>query len=379
MEYPVLKPGSTWFNSATKTRPDFTTIRVVDRYTPTGNEAESWAADTGELGDITCYVVGTELIIAGNGSGMISANEDSSFAFSVDGVTATNVQTFKNVTHFYGAELLDMSNVITLKRAFAYMMSLESINVSKWNFSKLESLEYTFGAANSVENGTGHMSVKRLDVSNWNISNVTTLYNAFLQCRELELLDTRHWNVSKVTTIRGMCHGCKKLKAIYTENWDTPNLSDMRTAFNSCSSLKELNLKKLNNQGVSAANKAAAITGLNSLEKLTLGSNYTITNTNGSPDNPLSEYIEGADGKWHTLRGDSFDADNLPSGINITYYASPLLVEKVLATPVILPGVTALDIANAVREKTGTMDDVPPSEVAAAIRSIESGGVTNGQ
>lgn len=368
MTYPILKASSAWFQSATKARPDFTIIRVVASYEKTGNEIEEWAADVNGNGDIMCYVVETEtdieLIIAGNGSGKIALNEDSSFVFSVEGVTTTSVPTFKNVTHFYGAGLLDTSNVSLFTRAFAYMMALEYIDVSNWITSSATNMDFMFCAAPSI----GSMKIKKLDVSDWDVGNVTSFKQAFCGCAELELLDTRNWNMTKAESINSMCRYCYKLKAIHSENWVAPNLTDLTSAFGECSSLKELDIKGLSNQKAAESKRKGVINGLSRLEKLTLGAKYTLSGAIGAPDNPSSDYIEGSDGKWHTLRGDSYDASEMPSGINITYYSSPLLVEKVLETPVMLSGVEALEIAEAIREKTGSASDLEPREWAAAIR-----------
>lgn len=365
MEYPVLKAGKDWFQSATKTRPDFNVIRVVDRYTPTGAETESWAADEYGNGSIRCYVVGSELIIAGNGSGKISLNANSSYVFSAETPTADNIPTFKNVTHIFGADRLDTSKVTDFSRSFAYAMKLEYIDVSSWDVSNVTTMEYMFGAASSV----GQMAIKDLDVSGWNVGSVKIFKNAFLGCASLEILDTRNWNMEAVESIYSMFRYCSSLKRIYSENWVTPNLQETKQAFEGCSQVKELNLKGLNNRGATVSNsKAGTFKGMLKLEKLTLGKNYTFMGDGGRPDNPSSKYIDGADDKWHTLRGESFDRLEMPDGVQRTYYASQALVDQVLATPVVVSGAVAAEIAAAVREKTGTDDDVSLADAAAVLR-----------
>lgn len=385
MAYPILlrdySNGLDWFKSTTKTKPDITIIRIVDSYVPIGSETERWNADVGDTGSIECFIKGTELIIAGNGSGKISAPADSSYLFS-DAVTSpTNIQTFKNVTHFYGAELLDMSSTTTLKRAFSYMLSLEYIDVSNWDLSNVTSLEYTFGAPNTlvvdgVSHDIGGSKIKKLDVCKWDVSKVTTFKNTFLGCRYLESLDVSRWNTSSARSFQSMLSICENLMEFDVRNFDVGSLKVTTQMFNRCENLRELDFSAWKAPNVVSAD--AMLFGTYRIEKLKFGRGVTFGDR-FYPELPLNEYIEGADGKWHTIRGDSYDLTNMINGVNITYYASPLLVEKVLATPVIISGATALDIANAVREKTGTMDDILPSEVANAIRSIESGGITDGQ
>ena len=369
MAYPVLlrdfNAGKDWFKSTTKTKPDITIIRIVDSYTPAGNETESWNADEGNSGSIKCYLKGTELIIAGNGSGKIAAPVNSSYLFSAKVSSLDNVPTFTNVTHFYGAELFDMSGVTTLARAFAYMIRLEYINVSNWDIGNVTSLEYIFGAPNGVV--TGGMSLKELDVRKWNVSKVTTLKNAFLGCKELEVLDVSLWDVSSLTTAHSAFKNCGKLKVIDVGNWNVPLLTNLFNTFVNCENLRELDFSKWNAPNLS--DSTAMTDGTPRLEKIKLSKNVPFT-VGWYPNNPLSEYIEGADGKWHTVRGVSYDHASMPCGIDITYYASPILAQKVREVPVIISGQTAVGIANAIREKTGGIGDIAPSEFEDAIRSI---------
>lgn len=374
MGYPVLLPQNTWFKSQTKTRPDFTAIRIVSSYTPTGAETENWNADVGDTGAIKCYVVGTELIIAGNG-GMIAANPDSSYLFSADIPSSTftkfeDIVSFRNVTHIYGAELLDMRAVTTLLRAFQYDLELEYINTSKWEFKVLDSLEYTFGAPTTAKGVTvGGMKIKNLAVSGWKVGTVRSFKNTFLNNQEIEMLDTIDWNMESAETINSMCRGCTKLKTIHTENWYTPNLTDITYSFANCSSLEELNFGKLNNHLVTAAKMNAALVGLTNLKKMTIGTNYTFSGIYGRPTDP-----EGVVRTWHTMHGDSFTTENLPSGINITYYSTAEAAQEDLAklklSFVLVDGYTAVGVADAIREKTGAYGDLKPSEWAAAIRGI---------
>ena len=83
MAYPVLAPNRTWFSQGGTTTQGstFTKITIVDSYTPTGDETESWNADVNNTGAIKWYKKGTELIISGNGSGKIAMNPDSKSLF----------------------------------------------------------------------------------------------------------------------------------------------------------------------------------------------------------------------------------------------------------------------------------------------------------
>lgn len=373
VEYPVLLPSNTWFKSTTKTRPDFTIIRIVDSYTPTGKETERWNADVGDSGAIECYVVGTELIIAGNGSGMIAANEDSSFLFSAAVSTPANIQTFKNVTHIYGAELLDMSKVEALNRALAYALSLEYIEVGNWNVANVKTLEYFSGAPDLVDVGgviyqVGGIKLKNLNVGKWNVGNVTTFKNAFLGCKMLTKLDVGDWDVSSATSFYGMCRDCTSLVDFDTSKWKAPNVADMSAMLANCENIRVADFGALDNSKTTEAKMVSAFLGMIRLERIKINSKFKLGN--GYPSGPSDQYIEGADGRWHTIGGASYAAKDMPDNVNITYYASTRLAAKVREIPVLVPGEIMTDIANAVRGKTGGIGDLKPSEIATALRGV---------
>ena len=59
-------------------RANITEIEIMDSYTPDASVTitDSWDASAAKDGSITCYVIDTKLIMAGNGSGRIKMNED---------------------------------------------------------------------------------------------------------------------------------------------------------------------------------------------------------------------------------------------------------------------------------------------------------------
>lgn len=159
---PTLLPSDSWYTGKTETaKSAFTEIRIVDRYTPTGAETEKWNADVEDLGKIRCYVEGTILTIAGNGSGRIMANEDSSKLFV----------SFTAVTTISGLELLDMRNVKTLRNALANLQSLTSVKGTEgWNVSMCESF-YQFMTSDGCVKGL-------VDFSGWDVSRAVAIARA---------------------------------------------------------------------------------------------------------------------------------------------------------------------------------------------------------
>lgn len=109
---PTFAPNSSWYKGTTA-KSNITKINFVDKYSPTGLETESWNADIDDMGSIKVYIEGTNLIIAGNGSGKFFANEDSSDMFGLK----DNVG-FTSVTSIDGINLLDVSNTTSIDNMF---------------------------------------------------------------------------------------------------------------------------------------------------------------------------------------------------------------------------------------------------------------------
>lgn len=169
------------------------------------------------------YVQDGILIIAGNGSGKIYANADSSKVF--DGFSA--------VTTINGANILDVSNVTSIRAMFQKCSVLTSIDVSNWDTSKVIDMAGVFNYCSSLTS---------LDVSNWNTSSVTSMRSLFASCSSLTSLDVSKWNTGNVTTMRAIFNRCSSLTSIDVTSWDTSKVTGMDGVFNECSSLTSLDV-----------------------------------------------------------------------------------------------------------------------------------------
>ena len=135
MAYPILAPNSTWYKS-TQSRSTITEINIVDFYSG-GTADETWNADADNSGSIKCYRTGTVLTIAGNGSGKIAMNADSSYLFG------NSDEQFTSLTAINGLAMFDASEVTTLKNAFDRCAKVTSLDVDGWNVSKVEDMART--------------------------------------------------------------------------------------------------------------------------------------------------------------------------------------------------------------------------------------------
>ena len=231
----TLLPNATWFkpNIETITRESITTINIVDSYSPSPSESvtDSWDASEDTDGSVMVYVEGEILIIAGNGSGMIYANADSSKVFNG----------FSTVTIINGANLLNMSNATTLLALFQNCNALTSVDVSTWDVSNVEDMKGVFNKCNSLQS---------IDVSNWNISSATSIRSMFSSCSSLTSVDVSKWVTDNVTEMKNVFFQCSALTSLDVSNWNTGNVTNMRCLFQECSSLTSLDVSNWNTSNV---------------------------------------------------------------------------------------------------------------------------------
>lgn len=278
MAYPILAASSTWYKSS-QARSTITQINVVDSYTPTGSENETWNADTGNTGSIKCYRTGTILTIAGNGSGKIAANTNSSYAFS----DSSRTNFYSSLTVINGLNILDTSNVVNAEGMFSFFESLNTLDVGNFNTSNITNMTAMFARSPSLENldvatkiinagtedeyiawdvsnvssfkamfqgssSTEKMKIKSLNVGDWNTSSATNMAHMFYRCGELTSIPLDNWNVSNVTTMSHMFSDCSKLQSINLINWDTSKVTTFDAMFNDCISLTTIDVSSLKTQ-----------------------------------------------------------------------------------------------------------------------------------
>ncbi len=252
---PVLAANSTWYTQGGSTiaRNQISSITIADTYNTTGKTVvDQWDASqlskgaSDNIGPVTAYVEddglgnGTyKLTLAGNGTGKVYANLDSSFVFGAP--EESSGDSFTNMTAFNNAEIFDTSKATTFERAFTYAKKLESINVANWDISNVTNLYIMFGYCTSL---------KELDLTNWDVGNVTNMRYTFGSPNidtswDMQLTtigDTSNWDTSNVTTMHAMFQGCVYLESVNVANWDTSKVQDMGYLFRGCESLEQLDI-----------------------------------------------------------------------------------------------------------------------------------------
>ena len=237
LQVPTMAAADSWYKSR-EVRDPITKITFMDSYTPTSTVDETWFADENNTGAITCYRTGTEIIIAGNGSGKIMANQNSSYMFT-DRYDDENL--FYVLAEIDNLSLLDTSNVTDMSYMFFYCSRLTSIDLSSLNTSKVTDMSAMF---------YGCSSLASIDLSSLNTSNVTDMSAMFYGCSSLASIDLSSLNTSKVTDMSSMFHGCSSLASIDLSSLNTSKVTDMYAMFYGCSSLMTLDLSSFNTSNV---------------------------------------------------------------------------------------------------------------------------------
>jgi len=261
---PMLAEGETWFtnnNTAGIEKSSITSIALVDSYeTPATYEA-TWDASAGNAGTVTVWVEsngnGTNrLTLAGNGTGNIIANANSTKAF----------KDFTNVTAITGLSLLDTSSTTSMSNLFYGCGKLESVDVSGFNTSNVVYMNNMF---------YGCSSLTSINISNFDTRNVTYMSYMFQDCTNLTDLNLTGLNTSSVQFMQCMFMNCSSLESLDLSGFNTSSLTNTHSMFYDCSSLTSVNLSSFTTGNVT--HMYQMFRNCSNLESLVL-SNFDTTN-----------------------------------------------------------------------------------------------------
>lgn len=238
VSYPVLAGSDKWYKSKAR-RDSITKISFVDSYTPDGTENEVWNADAGNMGAIKGYRKGTEIIVAGDGSGGIKLNANAAFLFGNDN-ERTTMRRFTKLTSL-DISVLDTSEVTDMRGMFYGCSALETLDLSGWDTAKVTNMSRMF---------YGCTALKNLNLSGWSTANVTDMGSMFYECASLTALDLSHFDIGKLKVLGCLFYGCSSLETLNLSGWDTTEITAMGSLFAGCTSLTELDLSGFNTANV---------------------------------------------------------------------------------------------------------------------------------
>ena len=289
-EIPTLNAQDTWFRTYTsgsnytaKLDEDvLETVTFADYHMPVTGETSWDASDPSVPGTVTAFLSADKksLILAGNGYGLIFANEDSSGAFA----NLTGLKTVSNT------DLLDTRNATTMADMFNFDQKLANISVTTWNVSKVESMNNMFYCCDSLpsidlklntctaKDGSGqytawdtvvlkdtsgmfmdyggpNYALTTVDTTGWDTSKLEDSSYMFMECRSLtEVTGIENWDVSSLKDAHNMFQDCEGLETINVADWNTSNLENTSVMFSSCHSLRSIDITKWDMSKVTKAN-----------------------------------------------------------------------------------------------------------------------------
>ena len=219
-----------WYNSNEIPKENITLIRMVTNIEENllASSIDNWPAavdadNDGTLDDdITCYINGTTLTIAGNGSDKIMANENSMTAFS----RFLLIETIENF------KIFDTSKVTNMDKMFMNCPWLYYLDLSNFKTHNVTTMEGIFAM-------TGF---ETLDLSGFDTSSVNNEGNGFFEMfaysYALTSVDLSSFNTNTVTDMHYMFYECRSLKTIYVSNkFKTEQVTNSSGMFYNCSNL----------------------------------------------------------------------------------------------------------------------------------------------
>ena len=301
---PTLKERDTWFRTYTGDY-DYTaklaedtleTITFADYHMPVTGETSWDASDPSVPGTVTAFLSADKksLILAGNGYGLIFANEDSSKTFS----ELTALKTVSNT------DLLDTRNATTMAAMFNYDPKLANISVTTWNVSKVTNMGDMFYSCDSIpsidlkpntctaKDGSGQYmawntkalkntsgmfmdygganhSLTSVDTTGWDTSKLEDASFMFMECRGLtEVKGIEDWDVSSLKDTHNMFQDCQGLQTINVADWNTASLENTKVMFGSCEKLRSIDISRWDMSNVTSS--TAMFVSCESFTELTL-------------------------------------------------------------------------------------------------------------
>ena len=174
------------------------------------------------------YEAITEIDYSNISSGMFSTTDDNE-TLSFGGLYSG----CKALTSIYFGDKFDTSHVSIMGNMFRNCESLTSLNISGFDFSKVEDMSYMFYGCTALESITFPEDI--------NTSNVSTMGSLFYNCSSLTELNLSAFDTSNVSVMSYMFYGCSSLSSIELgDDFTTDKVNSIIYMFNGCSSLSSI-------------------------------------------------------------------------------------------------------------------------------------------
>lgn len=209
----------------------------------------------------------------------------------------TGINFFAELTklrEFENMEVLNTSQVTSMKQMFAGCTELTSLDLSSFDTSKVTDMWGMFAQCSKLTNLNisnfdtskvtrmawmfENTSLTGIDLSHFDTSRVTDMSGMFYNNPTLEWVDLSSFDTSKVENMEQMFNDCVELKNLNLANFNTSSVTDMRDMFSGCNSLKSLNVSNFDTSKVTQM--GGMFNGCWSLLSLDLSSFVTSSVTN---------------------------------------------------------------------------------------------------
>ena len=128
------------------------------------------------------------------------------------------------------------SSLEKMNYAFSYFSKLTSIDLSKFDFSKVTDMSYMFRDGKCLE-------IIKFP-TNIRTTSLKKIQNLFYGCSKLTSVDLSKFDISQVTDISSMFSGCFNLENINLGNLDFSSVENMKNVFYECHKLTSIDLFK---------------------------------------------------------------------------------------------------------------------------------------
>lgn len=186
-----------------------------------------------------------------------------------------------NLTTIIGLGGLDTHNVTSMNSMFCDDSSLQSINLSGWDFGKLTDTRVMFDGTNSLKdlNLTGAKNVNR---------DILDTYATAVQRGKISTVDLGSFSLSpKVTRLNKLFNNNKFIEHVILKGLNIGNVTDMSSMFLGDSNLESVDFSGLDLSNVNTSGMFNWADGSNIKE-------INLTNTKGVTQEILKEYIQAA-------------------------------------------------------------------------------------
>jgi len=190
--------------------------------------------------------------------------------FNFSKVSSTEQMFYKcvGIKYIHINNSLDLPFLSAMNSMFYYAQSLLFLDLSKFDTSHVKNMDYLFAECHSLTS---------LNISSIVTSSCLSMKYLFFNCGSLRALDLSNFNTTLVTSMQDMFKNCQTIQSLDLSSFRTNSVVDMQFMFNNCGSLLSLNLYNFNTSLVTNMNQM--FSNCNSMTSLNI-SNFNTKSVN---------------------------------------------------------------------------------------------------